>query len=525
MTTTTDTTPTTTVIDMKQRLWDANRLAKIVLRRDHDARLEGGDLLEAIRVFADMKSELDILRKLFNPSRHAHAASPQAVLVLAAIEEEEQWLVEPTVPAVPAAPAAPAEIVAPTKVFTLAVGSISTIGELEICIVSWTKRFEELNETHEQHSQECQAQLEQALVRLQDLNVVVHPSQEIKDDKQQAAEARQHLDKLIEIVAAFPSQARLQDLEQQLLTVQQQERKAQQEITRLKRDRKAQQDPRLQEDLLVEGSNTNHASKQEKRERSQKQVRKLVWQYLKTIVSKIRVSLKSKPNNKGDSSKEPYLDRTATTLTPEQRECKTIVVLAAASSEDPLRADIPSQVEFEQVSHPTIPNNARILVDDLNFDSEEEEYLVFDSSDRSSEDEAACYIRGDEIESQLSGGGQDDVVLQGGSSGDDILEELAQALESPVSESSSDSESASLEHESDATFNPAPEPRSFLREAKIILASIHQQAGQTQELVTKTDPNNDHHDLNNSNNSNDNELDVYPPTTTTKAAQLVLVQQ
>lgn len=471
MTTTTTTTSASTSTqqtDMKNRLWDANRLVKIILGRDHDTRLQSGDFLEAIRAFADMKSELELHRKnsaltkrlslSAASSRHAahqHLASPQAVLLLAAaVEEQEQWIE-------PVSATAAATLVAPTKSLSLGVGTITTIGELKISIVSWTKRFEELNETHEQHLQECQAQIKQVLGRAQALDVLVHLQEAIYDKQQQAAEARQHVDKLVEIVAAFPNKARLQELEQQLLTVQEQEQKVQQQNNaRLKRELRGQQDFRQQEDLTprrlfvensntISGSTTNNVSKEEKRERSKKQVRKLVWQNLKSKVSKIRVSISSRPSNKGDSSKELDLDRTFA-LTPE-RECKTTIVVAAARSEDHLRAGIPSQVEFQRIFHPTIHKRTRAaLLDDLNFDSEEEEFLLFNSSDRSSEHGVACSNPGDAIDSQLSvGGDQSDCSIS------DILEKLAQALESPVSDSTSDYEAASMEHESYASSDLA----------------------------------------------------------------------
>jgi hypothetical protein len=101
-------------------------------------------------------------------------------------------------------------MILPTKSQSLGVG---LLGDMEQCIVEWQTSFEQINAQHEFQVQACQADLERLHVRIDTMKALNLTGMEAASAAQRA---RVQLEKLVAIVEAFPSKARVKALQRKL---------------------------------------------------------------------------------------------------------------------------------------------------------------------------------------------------------------------------------------------------------------------------------------------------------------------
>lgn len=248
---------------LRRRIWDAQRLAQIVLGRNEIA-LNSRDILDSIRSFALMKKELEVLRQQSDLMKRMMAAARDS-----SYDEEEKPSLAIETSTLNPTTATPAAIkdgiivcnngksdkadkqertesdsdvqkqvedhknspdeaeakecddpIKPSRVKSIAVG---VIPDLEVRLVKWRNKFEELNRQHEKNVGECHNEIEMALTSLCDASSKgVDPSQ--------AQQAKEELEKLVAVIASFPSKARIQELQDELHVCQAEERTAKQEL-------------------------------------------------------------------------------------------------------------------------------------------------------------------------------------------------------------------------------------------------------------------------------------------------------
>jgi hypothetical protein len=237
---------------LRSKVWDAQTLARTILGKD-TTHMTSADLLEAMKTFASMKEELAQLQRESQLTQQALVATQCSKTCLSKRldkiadeseveeetidfsedfsllddedhpellpeqdpeadddEEEDEEGSEMDV----AHPEDNLEeeimMIVPTKSKSLGVG---LLGDMEQCIVEWQTSFEELNAQHENQVQACQADLERLHVRIDAMKALNPTGVEAAAAAQRA---RDQLEKLIAIVEAFPSKAKVEALVNEL---------------------------------------------------------------------------------------------------------------------------------------------------------------------------------------------------------------------------------------------------------------------------------------------------------------------
>lgn len=263
-------------IALRSKVWDAQKLARTILGRDA-TELTGTDMLQAIRTFAAMKEELEQLQRESRLTKQALVATQCSQNYIARRletmadlnyveehsdessstesssfglhlddeegeimfvsehedddEEEDCHVADPdaSMDDVPDPEANLEEEImriVPTKSQSIGVGLLS---DMEQCIVEWQTTFEQLNDHHEFQVQACQADLERLHVRLDTMKALNPSGVDVADA---AKRARDQLAKLVQIVEAFPSKARVEALQKELEASKLAEQKSQEELAR-----------------------------------------------------------------------------------------------------------------------------------------------------------------------------------------------------------------------------------------------------------------------------------------------------
>ncbi len=203
-------------IALRSKVWDAQKLARVIL--GHDAtELTGTNLLQAMRKFASMKHQLtqlqresQLTQKALLATQCSHTTIAKRLEKLNVEEEEDDEDIVFDVPNPEENLEEEIMKILPTKSKSIGVG---LLGDMEQCIVEWQHTFTDLNDQHEFKVQACQADLERLHVRL-DAMKALHPTG--LEATQAAKKARDQLEKLVQIVEAFPSKARIEALQREL---------------------------------------------------------------------------------------------------------------------------------------------------------------------------------------------------------------------------------------------------------------------------------------------------------------------
>lgn len=235
---------------LRSKVFDAQTLARTILGRD-TTQLSSADLLDAIQTFSAMNEELAQLQRESQLTQQALVATQcsqtcisKRLDKIAESKEEDLSVASQDSPGKERFPALLPEQVAdleegdcndgdeedsqldiphpednleeeimmivPTKSKSLGVG---LLGDMEQCIVEWQMTFEQLNEQHESQIHACQTDLERLHVRIDTMKALNPTGVEAAEAAQRA---RDQLEKLVEIVEAFPSKAKVEALQREL---------------------------------------------------------------------------------------------------------------------------------------------------------------------------------------------------------------------------------------------------------------------------------------------------------------------
>jgi hypothetical protein len=239
---------------LKTKLWEAQRLARVILGREAP-EMKSGDILEAIRAYALMKTELEQLRKqsalmknLLTMTRGSDTTTNNNLkkhdlkkgtkdLPFAPrddVEEEKEIAIE--LYHIDVIKKENGEVntahndddsdlasVTPSVCQSLGVG---VIDDLEVRIINWQHRFDKIAETHEQCVKECQEDLEEVFESLSSI-------EESAMDPSRLKETKEHLQRLVEVVEAFPSKQRTHELKIELRECRIKEQKVKAELSEL----------------------------------------------------------------------------------------------------------------------------------------------------------------------------------------------------------------------------------------------------------------------------------------------------
>lgn len=268
---------------MQTKLWDAQKLARVILGREAKD-MTSSEVLEAIRAFAEMKQELELLRKQSTWMKKMVVATKSSQASLkrvverrrrrsseektctkvnaveapkesgkdkestqdAIIEEDEVQAVDgrndtsspssrnktPLEDSTPTTTTKDSKdedrdtrvVVKPTKSQSWGVG---VMADLEDKIIKWQATFAQLNQDHETQLIKCQADLERVSMSLDSMG---ESTTQISPD--QAHQARAELERLMAIVSAFPSKSRLEELEQEVMACRMSEQQAKMDLAR-----------------------------------------------------------------------------------------------------------------------------------------------------------------------------------------------------------------------------------------------------------------------------------------------------
>ena len=121
---------------------------------------------------------------------------------------------------------------------------------LETKIIDWQQKFDKISETHEQYVKECQEDLNEIFINLDEL-------EKTATDPAKLLETKEHLERLVDVVEAFPSKQRIQQLENELKECQIEEQKAKKELSarieeiKLLRQQKAQKAKKWKDSKLL----------------------------------------------------------------------------------------------------------------------------------------------------------------------------------------------------------------------------------------------------------------------------------
>jgi outer membrane murein-binding lipoprotein Lpp len=269
---------------LQTKLWDAQKLARVILGREAK-EMTSSEVLEAIRAFAEMKQELELLRrqstwmkKMVVATKSSQAALKRvverrrrrsseektsctkvtAVETLkesgkdkestqdAVMEEDEEEAVDgrndtsssssrnesPLEDATITTTTKDSKdedrdtrvVVKPSKSQSWGVG---VIADLEDKIIKWQATFAQLNQDHETQLIKCQADLDRVSMSLDSMG---ESTRQISPE--QADQARAELDRLVAIVSAFPSKSRLEELERDVTACRKSEQQAKMDLAR-----------------------------------------------------------------------------------------------------------------------------------------------------------------------------------------------------------------------------------------------------------------------------------------------------
>lgn len=267
---------------LKSKLWEAQKLAQVVLGRE-SPQMKSADMLEAIQAYAKMKSELDVLReesavmrKMLSESKtqtteddpaHVEFRSGQDLNEISDDEdtdsemqeidnlsefsdveqfdedEDEEEDDDVTIESENGVDLS----VSPAVVRTIGTG---VLDGLETKIIDWQQKFDKISETHEQYVKECQEDLNEIFINLDEL-------EKTATDPAKLLETKEHLERLVDVVEAFPSKQRIQQLENELKECQIEEQKAKKELSarieeiKLLRQQKAQKAKKWKESKFL----------------------------------------------------------------------------------------------------------------------------------------------------------------------------------------------------------------------------------------------------------------------------------
>lgn len=224
----------------KAKISDAQKLAKIILGKPSSGRshhsLTTKDMLQAIRKFAELKQQVVELERESQLTQKALVATQCSKLCLAKrlakVEQDLTVTHQETTPevAVLEDEDAPFEVTDCPSIVTIETMAapkhnleeeigmglkpiptnlgVGLLGDVESQFMGWQTSFVQLNKEHEKQVSACQAELELLHARLRQLEHVAKPEDVVR--------AKAHLEKLVDLVEAFPSEARLQGLQRQL---------------------------------------------------------------------------------------------------------------------------------------------------------------------------------------------------------------------------------------------------------------------------------------------------------------------
>lgn len=242
---------------MKTKLWEAQRLARVILGREAP-QMKSADILEAIRTYAQMKNELEHLRQqstmmeaLLVPRSHetsrgeaefqielnehknsfydtvATDLTPKENQIVASCIEGQDLRKDSDNKSMSSPPDQTDNdcdnSVSPSVCQSLGVGIID---DVESRIINWQQKFEKITMAHETYVRECQEDLEEVFVSLSSI-------EESAVDPSRLRETKDHLERLVTLVEVFPSNHRIHQLERELRECRREEQKAKAELSLL----------------------------------------------------------------------------------------------------------------------------------------------------------------------------------------------------------------------------------------------------------------------------------------------------
>ena len=226
-------------IALRSKQWDGQRLAELILGRaikeNEDGRWSSGDLLEAIQAFAQMKSELDGLRRestLWKPMSSVATTTTETMTTTPSstssnsakdsmstdlFREEEKTITESE--SFDSSQDQDSQewsksLAQTGKDIPMKAPSFhgpaadDLLNEFEDAVAAWQSKFEAMNRMFEQEVQRCVLHLDQFKARLQ--------SVEGSSGADTVKKAEQRLQHLVKVVEAYPFKARVDQLELQL---------------------------------------------------------------------------------------------------------------------------------------------------------------------------------------------------------------------------------------------------------------------------------------------------------------------
>jgi len=412
-------------IALRSKVWDAQKLARTILGRDA-TELTGTDMLQAIRTFAAMKEELQQLQRESQLTKQALVATQCSQSYISKRLEKLADLTSPdgnpetsTMDSSPDDAALPEQapeldtvevsdpeanleqeimMILPTKSKSLGVG---LLGDMEQCIVEWQSTFEQLNDQHEFQVQACQADLERLHVRLDTMKALNPTGVEAAAA---AKKARDQLEKLVKIVEAFPSRARVEALQRELEDSKRAEQESHEELARAMQELEAVR--RREQDLLrrlEEAESSREELESSLAERNNRKLSTRLLHYTKKKMQRLfRLDRSIRRRQQGDAMENA----------PENGS-QNVASSTYQSTTDDANLESSSVSGLSNSSEASNAHRADSTIDLRNLDSNEDDLLlVFCSSDHDSSDDEVDQSQEDwSVDDTLDANNRQDVLL------------------------------------------------------------------------------------------------------------------
>ena len=222
--------------EMMRKLWDAQRLARVILGNSRDTsdhplgvlplHRNGSDIVHAIRSFALIQKELEIVKR----QNQALLKKQQMQMLTTttttntSMQEQPHSTVFSVATTTTSTTTGDGDGDATTSSPAEKSIQLTTLADLEWKLQQWKTTFDEMNTAHDHKMTLCQLELEEVCSFLDHHHGDDDHGDDDHGDQQQLLDVgrvREQLQKLVDSFSAFPSKARMEELEAQLLQQQQ----------------------------------------------------------------------------------------------------------------------------------------------------------------------------------------------------------------------------------------------------------------------------------------------------------------